>query len=136
MASKKRRQLLALGGALGLAACKKETTEKAAVAGAPPEAGLTMRPYGERSPYEKTVRGAREATKSVGVGSSRTPHQDLYGSITPSSLHFERHHAGVPVIDPAKHRLVVHGLVGQALEFSLDDLLRVEALALELDALR
>ncbi len=91
---------------------------------AKPASGLTMRPYGERSPYEKTLRGAREATKSIGVGSSRTPLQDLYGTITPSSLHFERHHAGVPILDPAQHHLVVHGMVEQPLSFTLDDLKR------------
>jgi len=79
-----------------------------------------MRPYGERSPFEKTLRGARESTKSIGVGSSRTPLQDLYGTITPSSLH----HAGVPVIDPSQHRLVIHGLVEQPLSFSMEDLKR------------
>jgi hypothetical protein len=32
--------------------------------------------------------------------SSLTPLADAYGIITPSSLHFERHHSGVPKIDP------------------------------------
>ena len=43
--------------------------------------------------------------------------QDTYGIITPSSLHFERHHAGVPDIDPAKHQLLIHGLVDQPLVY-------------------
>src|SRR6266542_2707256 len=30
--------------------------------------------------------------------SSRTPLQELHGTITPSDLHYERHHAGVPVV--------------------------------------
>jgi sulfane dehydrogenase subunit SoxC len=110
--------LLALGASFALASCtKQETASK-------PASGLTMRPYGERSPFEKTLRGARESTKSIGVGASRTPLQDLYGTITPSALHFERHHAGVPVIDPAQHRLVVHGLVDQPVSFSMDDIKR------------
>jgi sulfane dehydrogenase subunit SoxC len=81
-----------------------------------------MRPYGERAPFEKTERVLRELTKSPGDGSSRTPLQDLYGTITPSALHYERHHAGVPEIDPAEHRLLIHGLVRKPLSFSLDDL--------------
>lgn len=37
--------------------------------------------------------------------SSRASLQDLYGMITPSDLHFERHHAGIPVIDPEKQTI-------------------------------
>lgn len=51
------------------------------------------------------------------------------GTITPSSLHFERHHAGVPLIDPAAHRLLVHGMVGTALEFTMEDLRRMPSVA-------
>jgi sulfane dehydrogenase subunit SoxC len=58
-----------------------------------------------------------------GSGVSRTPLHLLQGNITPNSLHFERHHAGVPAIDPAQHRLVIHGMVRQPLEFSYEDLL-------------
>ena len=61
---------------------------------------------------------------SPGSGTSRSPLQLLQGSITPNSLHFERHHAGVPAIDPAGHRLVINGLVRQPLVFSYEDLLR------------
>ena len=53
-----------------------------------------------------------------------TPLQTLTGTITPSDLHFERHHAGVPAIDPATHRLVIHGLVDRPLSFSVDDIKR------------
>ena len=35
-------------------------------------------------------------TGTTGSGSSRTPLEHLEGIITPSSLHFERHHSGVP----------------------------------------
>jgi sulfane dehydrogenase subunit SoxC len=83
-----------------------------------------MRPYGLRSPREKTARVLRELTASPGTGSSRTPLQDLWGTITPSELHYERHHAGVPDIDPATHELLIHGLVEQPLTFSLSALKR------------
>ncbi|MFN0098152.1 MAG: sulfite dehydrogenase, partial [Gemmatimonadaceae bacterium] len=58
------------------------------------------------------------------VGSSYTPLQDLTGPITPSDLHFERHHAGIPIIDPAKHRLMIHGLVDRPLTLTVDELKR------------
>lgn len=61
---------------------------------------------------------------TTGSGVSRTPLQHLDGIITPSRLHFERHHSGIPDIDPGRHRLVVHGMVDRALAFSLESLLR------------
>ena len=59
-----------------------------------------------------------------GTGASFTPLQSLDGTITPNGLHFERHHNGVPDIDPAQHRLLIHGLVKRPLFFSVDALLR------------
>src|SRR5438477_831654 len=56
--------------------------------------------------------------------SSRTPLQDLDGTITPSDLHYERHHAGVPVVDARAYQLLVHGMVDRLLTFRLDDLRR------------
>ena len=44
--------------------------------------------------------------------------QSLTGTITPSGLHFERHHNGVPDIDPAQHKLLLHGLVRKPLVFT------------------
>jgi len=61
---------------------------------------------------------------TTGTGASRTPLQLLDGIITPSRLHFERHHSGIPDIDPGKHRLILHGLVERPLSFSLDALAR------------
>ena len=58
-------------------------------------------------------------------GSSRSPLGELTGTITPSDLHFERHHAGVPALDAATHRLVIHGLVDRPMEFSVDDIRRL-----------
>ena len=114
--SSNRRGFLALGaGAASLVTCQKEE---------PSTSGVHMRPYGHRSPYEKPVRIIRELTASKGTGSSRTPLQDLYGIITPSALHYERHHAGVPDIDPAQHSLLIHGLVENPLVFSMDTLTR------------
>jgi sulfane dehydrogenase subunit SoxC len=59
-----------------------------------------------------------------GTGSSRTPIHLLEGTITPNGLHFERHHNGIPDIDPARHELVIHGMVQRPLAFSLEALMR------------
>jgi sulfane dehydrogenase subunit SoxC len=110
-----------LGLAAVLTACTKSSK-------APSVVEQSMAPYGERAAAEAQIlRTATERTASVGVGSSTTPLQELHGVITPSALHFERHHAGIPKIDPAKHTLLVHGLVAQPMEFTLDDLKRLPA---------
>ncbi len=111
-----RRKLLSLAGGLAtLTACAKKET--------PTELGKPLSKYGDRSPHETSVRTLPPAdSPTPSTGSSRTPLQDSYGIITPSSLHFERHHSGVPDIDPAKHQLLLHGLVNQPLMYTLDDL--------------
>jgi sulfane dehydrogenase subunit SoxC len=55
---------------------------------------------------------------------ARTPHHLLSGTVTPNSLHFSINHCGVPDIDPAMHKLVIHGMVRQPLEFTLESLSR------------
>ena len=54
---------------------------------------------GKRSIFENYERDVRYTGTS-----SRSPLHQLHGTITPSDLHFERHHAGVPIIDPEKHK--------------------------------
>lgn len=82
--------------------------------------------YGQPSAHVADIRRLATPASSVypGGGASRTPLHQLQGTITPNSLHFERHHAGVPEIDPAGHQLVLHGLVRQPLVFGYEDLLR------------
>ena len=46
------------------------------------------------------------------------------GNLTPSGLHFERHHGGIPTIDPARHSLFVHGMVDTPKKFSMADIRR------------
>ncbi len=87
------------------------------------ELGDPRRPYGERSPFEHAAR-TFGASSTPGTGSSRTPLQDLCGTITPSSLHFERHHSGVPKIEPNAHELLLDGLVERPLVFTLKELQR------------
>jgi sulfane dehydrogenase subunit SoxC len=76
-----------------------------------------MRAIGQRSPFEQPRR-------IVGQDSSLTPLQDLYGIITPADLHFERHHAGVPAIDPQRYKLLIHGMVERPMVFDLESLKR------------
>ncbi|MBM4073821.1 MAG: sulfite dehydrogenase [Planctomycetes bacterium] len=81
--------------------------------------------YGMPSPFEKNVvRRGRKDYRMPGSGSIMTPHGNLRGTITPSGLVFERSHGGVPEVDPAQHRLVIHGLVRQPLIFTMDDIVR------------
>ena len=93
------------------------------------ELGGPRRAYGERAPSELGSARFFSSSATPGTGASRTPLQDSMGIITPSSLHFERHHSGVPTIDPARHELLVHGLVKQPLAFSLDDLRRLPSVS-------
>src|SRR6202158_2896846 len=109
----------------------------AGVAGAevltiPPSAQEPGRPippavYGMPSKFEAhVVRRRSDVLKNRQNWSdwSMTPLQYQLGIITPNGLVFERHHAGIPDIDPATHQLAVHGLVKQALSFTMDDLAR------------
>ena len=81
--------------------------------------------YGLPSAFEKNVvRRGRGDQVMPGVGSAMTPLQNLRGMITPNGLVFERSHSGIPEIDPAQHRLMVHGMVRQPLVFTMDDLMR------------
>jgi sulfane dehydrogenase subunit SoxC len=82
--------------------------------------GTPTAPVGTRSRF---VTAIRSPTGQI-TGTSLTPLQDLTGTITPADLHFERHHAGIPQIDPARHSLLIHGLVEHPTMFSVDDIKR------------
>ena len=82
--------------------------------------GVPSDALGTRSSFEHPSL----APTGVTTGSSFTPLQDLTGTITPSDLHFQRHHNGIAVIDPATYSLTVHGLVDRPLRFSLEELKR------------
>ncbi len=89
-----------------------------------PGAPSGVHPYGLPSPFE------RDVVRTGGGGTvSLTPWQDLAGVITPNGLHYERHHAGVPSIDPATHRLMIHGMVERPLVLTMDDLLRLPSVS-------
>ena len=81
--------------------------------------------YGTPSPSEKgVIKNIPKNLSQYLSASGRTPLQDLDGIITPNGLFYERHHAGVPSIDPAQHRLMLHGLVDKPLIFTMDDIRR------------
>ncbi|HEY9049580.1 MAG TPA: sulfite dehydrogenase [Ohtaekwangia sp.] len=121
----KRRALL--GGAATAAIVLVQTTFGKVMQKAITETELTGDPtkklgpppgiVGTRSPFEKPVKLPSDT-------SSRTPLQDLFGTITPSDLHYERHHGGVPLIDPEKYELLIHGMVKKPMIFTLRDLKR------------
>jgi len=92
--------------------------------------GADLSGHSERSRFVKLDRipestpGKRNIDPSDAIN-SKTPHQKLVGNITPTDLHYERSHSGVPDIDPAQHRLLIHGMVSKPLVFSVEDLKRM-----------
>jgi sulfane dehydrogenase subunit SoxC len=122
----------AWGVLLATGAAADRASQEVSPTSAPPEStkvlGRPVRPYGSRSRFETAARGqvpspTRESSASL------TPLQHLYGIITPSELHFERHHAGVPEIDPARHRLLIHGLVRRRLVLTLAEIQRLPSVS-------
>jgi sulfane dehydrogenase subunit SoxC len=90
-----------------------------------PGDAMGSQPYGTPSSFEKNVvKNVPRNLKQYLSASARTPLQDLDGIITPNGLFYERHHGGVPTIDPAQHRLMLHGLVERPMIFTMEDLRR------------
>ncbi|MYH33027.1 MAG: sulfite dehydrogenase [Gammaproteobacteria bacterium] len=122
------RRLFLKGGAAVLGAGSLGLMTAAPAKDLPPWMRAPGRPlsgYGSRSPYEDHVRRrVLAATGADGAGGSWTPLEALEGMITPNPLHFERHHSGIPDIDPDRHRLLIHGMVDRALFFDMDALSR------------
>lgn len=79
--------------------------------------------YGTRSQFETEARW-RFPTATKESSWTMTPLEASNGMVTPSGLHFERHHGGIPNIDPARHTLVVHGMVGSPRKYTMADLRR------------
>ena len=83
--------------------------------------------YGMPSKYEDHVTRNRTdvyVNKQNYSDWSMTPIQHQQGIITPNGLIFERHHAGIPDIDPDTHELVIHGMVRQPMRYTMDNLMR------------
>lgn len=92
---------------------------------------VAANPYGVPSRFETTLqrRESPGLTRVNAASVSFTPLQSLFGIITPSGLHFERHHQGWHDIDPAQHRLMVNGLVRQQKVYTMDDLMRLPSVS-------
>ena len=89
--------------------------------------GVAANPYGKPSKYEKSVvrRDVEWLTASRESSINFTPLHALDGIITPNGLCFERHHGGAADINPADHRLMIHGLVDKPLLFTMGDIARM-----------
>lgn len=122
---KNRRSFLSLGAAA--LATSTGCKPGAETAKPPSELGAAVSEYGSRSPFEKVARLHNSPTPAT--ASSRTPLDEIHGILTPPSLHFERHHAGVPQLDPSKHELLVHGLTDRQVIFTLADLKRLPSVS-------
>lgn len=119
----------ALAGGLGLAAAKPASGQlpdpEGMIVGTDELVG-----YGKRSRFENSQRiphGGRHSPDAFGLDFHiAAPLQESVGVITPSSLHYVGTTRGsfVPDIDPAKHRLMIHGLVDRELVFTMEELRR------------
>ncbi|MBP8922033.1 MAG: sulfite dehydrogenase [Thauera sp.] len=92
---------------------------------------VAANPYGMPSQYERGLQ-RRESPGLTRVGGSSvafTPLQGLFGIITPSGLHFERHHQGWHDVDPSKHRLMINGMVRTNAVFTMDDIMRLPSVS-------
>jgi sulfane dehydrogenase subunit SoxC len=101
----------AVGSVRGAAGQSTKIGEKEIPVPGPP---YVIPPYGERSQYVNSKRVGEFA-----------PLQDFMGIITPAGLHYTVDH-GSPIadIDPAQHRLLIHGLVERPLIFTVDEVKR------------
>ncbi len=135
----KRRVLFAAGSTLAAGVASVLTRARAADHKAPPGAVWREVPedptkvpgtsigedggYGSRSEFETEARW-RYPTPTTISSWTMTPLDKSEGIITPSGLHFERHHGGIPTIDPARHSLMLHGMVERTKKFAIADIRR------------
>jgi len=136
-----RRKFIATGAAVAGAAAgalkpahAQTPAPAASAAGAAAAPGKNIKEiiaYGERSRYVNSIREAAEGRPSPDAFGLTfhvvTPLGESAGIITPSSLHYVAAHRGfyVPDIDPAKHRLMIHGMVDRPLIFTVDEVKRM-----------
>ena len=135
MASKgsNRRRFLAGGGAalVGLAA-----GARSASAQNPEVPGKDTMPYGDRSRFERTVRSRLGNKVNMNMHGdpngydALSPIGEQVGIITPSAVHFISSHGNAPPdIDPARHRLMIHGMVDRPLVFTMAELKRLPSVS-------
>ncbi len=91
--------------------------------------------YGKPSKYESNVqrRPSPGLTQTTQASVSFAPLQSLFGIVTPSGLHFERHHQGWWDVDPSKHRLMINGsddkMLKKPLVFTVDEIMRLPSVS-------
>ena len=96
---------------------------------------VALQGYGKPSAFEANVqrRPSPGLTQTPQSSVSFAPLQSLFGIVTPSGLHFERHHQGWWDIDPTQHRLMVNGsdakMVKTPLVFTVDELMRLPSVS-------
>ncbi len=97
--------------------------------------GVATDGYGKPSQFETNVqrRQSPGLTQTTQSSVSFAPLQSLFGIVTPSGLHFERHHQGWWDVDPSKHRLMINGsepgMVKTPQVFTLDEIMRLPAVS-------
>jgi sulfane dehydrogenase subunit SoxC len=97
--------------------------------------GVEAEPYGRPSRFEANVqrRQSPGLSQTTQASVAFAPLQSLFGIVTPSGLHFERHHQGWWDIDPSRHRLLVHGgdnaLLRKPHVFTMDELMRLPSVS-------
>lgn len=92
---------------------------------------VASNPYGVPSSYETNLlrRESPGLTRVSAASVAFSPLQGLFGIITPSGLHFERHHQGWHDIDPSTHRLMINGMVKRQKVYTMDDLMRMPSVS-------
>lgn len=92
---------------------------------------VAANPYGVPSKYERNLqrRESPGLTRVSAASVSFSPLQGMFGIITASGLHFERHHQGWHDVDPTQHRLLVHGLAQRNKVYTMDDLMRLPSVS-------
>jgi sulfane dehydrogenase subunit SoxC len=133
----RRRFLTASAGADGAAIAATTIGRRAladTLADVPPrEVGTDLSGYAERSKFVHLSMLPEAGPEKRNVDPSdainaKAPLGKLVGTITPTDLHYERSHSGNPDLDPAKHRLLVHGMTRNQLVFTVDDLMRMPSI--------
>jgi sulfane dehydrogenase subunit SoxC len=91
--------------------------------------------YGKPSKFESNVqrRPSPGLTQTTQSSVSFAPLQSLFGIVTPSGLHFERHHQGWWDVDPSTHRLMINGsdekMLRKPMVFTMDELMRLPSVS-------
>jgi sulfane dehydrogenase subunit SoxC len=137
-----RRSFLAAGAAMAAGSSLAQSAASSAFDGDPnilhlPEHSRSLgkpvaaNAYGMPSRFESNLqrRESPGLTRVSAASVAFTPLQGLFGIITPSGLHFERHHQGWHDIDPATHRFMINGLVKHPKVYTMDDLMRMPSVS-------